>query len=219
MIDQKTSQPPPAPEGDLTKRAEQLQKLARTFAMEFLTGHHRPLREDEQPRFDQLFVVMLAFAAQAERDLLTLLSSQAQEIEGLTEKLAEFVHEHQAQVAMLNKEIEEVRQERAIVCRCCGKKSATCFGVYEQMEQPITAACDDCCGHGNEGQVTLDDKALKNAACKACDAREIEAFKAGWQAQIDDPAGEHGDVCAALCRRYPLRRELFPAVDAVDPHV
>lgn len=40
--------------------------------------------------------------------------------------------------------------EGPIACQCCEKKPATCFGVYEVMEQPITAACDDCCGHGNE---------------------------------------------------------------------
>lgn len=38
-----------------------VEKLAETFTMEFLTGHYRELREDEQPRFDQLKVVMLAF--------------------------------------------------------------------------------------------------------------------------------------------------------------
>lgn len=39
---------------------------------------------------------------------------------------------------------------REILCACCQKKPATCFGVYEDVEQPITVACDDCCGHGNE---------------------------------------------------------------------
>ncbi len=44
------------------------EKLARTFAMEYLTGHYRPLRDDEQQRYEQLVVVMLAFAANIKRD-------------------------------------------------------------------------------------------------------------------------------------------------------
>lgn len=35
-------------------------------------------------------------------------------------------------------------------CHICGKP-ATCLGVYEgRDDQPRLAACDDCCGHGNE---------------------------------------------------------------------
>lgn len=45
-----------------SKRTE---TLARSFAEEYLTGHFRPLRDDEQKRFEQLVVVMLAFFAQA----------------------------------------------------------------------------------------------------------------------------------------------------------
>ena len=47
----------------------EIEKLARTFAMEYLTGHYRPLREDEQKAFEQLTVVMLAFAANVKRQL------------------------------------------------------------------------------------------------------------------------------------------------------
>ena len=49
-------EPPPA-----------LEKMARIFAMEYLTGHYRPLRDDEHQRYDQLTVVMLAFASQIRR--------------------------------------------------------------------------------------------------------------------------------------------------------
>ena len=44
-----------------------VEKLARTFAEEYLTGHYRPLRESERKKFEQLVVVMLAFAAQIQR--------------------------------------------------------------------------------------------------------------------------------------------------------
>jgi hypothetical protein len=44
-----------------------VEKWADTFAMEFMTGHYRPLRDDEKQRYDQLRVVMLAFAAQIQR--------------------------------------------------------------------------------------------------------------------------------------------------------
>ena len=40
-----------------------VENLASAFAMEYLTGHYRPLRADEQARYDQLRVVLLAFAA------------------------------------------------------------------------------------------------------------------------------------------------------------
>jgi hypothetical protein len=43
--------------------SERVEKLAKSFAMEFLTGHYRGLREDEQKRYEQLVVVMLAFAS------------------------------------------------------------------------------------------------------------------------------------------------------------
>ena len=37
--------------------------LVDAFAMEFMTGHYRPLREDERQRYEQLRVVMLALVA------------------------------------------------------------------------------------------------------------------------------------------------------------
>lgn len=45
----------------------EVQKIAETFAMEYLTGHYRPLRDDERKSFDQLTVVLLAFAAQLQK--------------------------------------------------------------------------------------------------------------------------------------------------------
>ena len=48
---------------------KRVEKLARLFAEEYLTGHYRPLRDDEQKQFDQLFVVMLTFFAQAREAL------------------------------------------------------------------------------------------------------------------------------------------------------
>lgn len=40
---------------------------AESFAMEFMTGHYRELRDDERQRYEQLKVVMLAFASQVQR--------------------------------------------------------------------------------------------------------------------------------------------------------
>ena len=48
----------------------EIEKLAETFAMEYLTGHYRQLREDERRSFDQLKVVMLAFFAASKRHML-----------------------------------------------------------------------------------------------------------------------------------------------------
>lgn len=47
--------------------AARIDMMARLFAMEYLTGHYRPLRADEERQYDQLVVVMLAFAAQLRR--------------------------------------------------------------------------------------------------------------------------------------------------------
>jgi hypothetical protein len=41
---------------------------------------------------------------------------------------------------------EQIRELR---CEICGKP-ATCVGRYEDMPEPGTPACDDCCGHGCE---------------------------------------------------------------------
>lgn len=46
--------------------------MARMFAEEYLTGHYRQLREDERKAFEQLTVVMLAFAAQVQRAALVV---------------------------------------------------------------------------------------------------------------------------------------------------
>ena len=43
---------------------ETAERLAAMFAVEFLTGHYRELHDDEQPKFEQLKVIMLTFAAQ-----------------------------------------------------------------------------------------------------------------------------------------------------------
>lgn len=46
---------------------EQVEKLARLFAEEYLTGHYSPLTPEGEKKRDQLMVVMLAFHAQARR--------------------------------------------------------------------------------------------------------------------------------------------------------
>jgi hypothetical protein len=51
----------------VSEEAKTIERLAETFAMEYLTGHYRQLRDDERPSFEQLKVVMLAFASAVRR--------------------------------------------------------------------------------------------------------------------------------------------------------
>lgn len=56
---------PPAAVVQPATEAERRVKLARAFAMEYFTGHDRPLIDGEQKRFDQFVTVLLAYGAQA----------------------------------------------------------------------------------------------------------------------------------------------------------
>lgn len=37
-----------------------------------------------------------------------------------------------------------------VQCAHCEARLATCVGTYDDPENPIVPACDDCCAHGNE---------------------------------------------------------------------
>ena len=132
---------PESPDGAGQALAGEIDKLAQTFAMEYLTGHYRPLREDERPRFDQLHVVMLAFAsqvrrqvekAQAERDTLRqqldqqwtekqLMIEGWKDIAAISQKETELaLAEREAAVAALTR-LREQLQELAVSYEVAGK--------------------------------------------------------------------------------------------------
>ncbi len=71
-----------------TQTPEVIERLARSFAMEYLTAHFRGLREGEQKRYDQLVVVMLAFASQVTR-LASRASAPPSELETDTPRLTD----------------------------------------------------------------------------------------------------------------------------------
>lgn len=83
-------------------------------------------------------------------------------------------------------------------CVICGKP-ASCFGVYEQPDQPIAFACDACCGHGNE-----------DGWCKP-----IDELLAAFNALTDKVAAEHEYFIKADEERLLVNRELRAAEASV----
>lgn len=85
-----------------------VERLASTFAMEFMTGHYRPLKEDEQKRFDQLRVVLLAFAASVRRvDEQAHLAAKVLALDG--ERIAQYARAERLATQVVDTERERNR--------------------------------------------------------------------------------------------------------------
>src|SRR3990167_1573960 len=189
---------PPAAEADVLARRVAL--LADTFAMECMTGHYRPLRAEEQPRYDQLRVVMLAFAAQVQR-----LAGNASEADAL---------------ARLRSELDVIREVYAIASATAARLETELARVTAEREgaqrklRGANAANASCAEAFNEiGDEQARRKAAERRAAQA--AESAETFREAAHLSHEAWEREHGRAAQAV----EALRSLVEQLDAVaaDP--
>lgn len=189
-----------------------IETLAGTFAMEYLTGHYRPLRDDERWSFDQLKVVMLAFSAAVHRAMRAEVATLRHAVMRCESENAAHCDEDRScgeTITQLRKDRTEVatlREQRDMILAGLEKAEARLAAqaeALETLEQRIRSwlanddpdAIDLC--HDVTDQLAAQAKAIQQERVKG--ERVFEAVVYAFEGKtVPDDLHEHGMVRRAL---------------------